>query len=666
MRVTELDVVLHAVNASSRVGVDLETTGLHPLTDRIRLMQLATLAGVFVIDLFAMSHPVCQPLFDLLGRRELIFHNGLFDLQFLAGVGFTPGVVHDTMLLSQLLRGVENLQKGYHKLEQVVERELKLLLDKTEQVSDWSGELRNEQLRYAGLDAAVLPVLFQRFHEEIHRTGQDAVYQIERRCLPAVAWLSRSGVLVDVPAVQALTEKAEQEMAEVTHQLKEQAPIRPLEDKDLWNWNSHPQVMQAFASIGVPLRDAKKATIAALDHPVAKLLSCYRSFRRIKNDTEAAACEAQLHASVPPRPGAGEWNWESPTQILQAFALVHVRLEDSTKQTLAACDHPLARLLTQRRHLSKRVSTYGHSWIEAVARDSRMYAGWRQIGADSGRFSCRSVNLQQLPRDKAYRRCLLAPAGRVLVKADYSQIELRIAAKISGDPVMREAYERGEDLHITTARAVLNVSEVTAEQRQLAKSLNFGLIFGMGAEGFQAYARNNYKVEMTRDQAVAYRNAFFQTYRGLAAWHRRVRRQHVRETRTLTARRRVLDEDVSDTLRLNSPVQGTGADGLKRALALLWERRHLCPGAFPVLVVHDEIVVECDASQVEAVLAWLRQAMIDGMAPLIHPVPVEVEIKYGVNWSCDPLPVAPLVEVSASAVVADVSVEVVVAASPKL
>jgi DNA polymerase-1 len=225
-----------------------------------------------------------------------------------------------------------------------------------------------------------------------------------------------------------------------------------------------------------------------------------------------------------------------------------------------------------------------------------------------------------------------APDGRVLVKADYSQIELRIAAKVAGDRAMLEAYGRGEDLHVLTARRVLGLSEVTKQHRQLAKALNFGLLFGMGAPGFRQYARSNYGVDLTAGQAVEYRAAFFAAYPELAAWHRRVRCEHALETRTVAGRRRLLDTKVSDTLRLNSPVQGTGADGLKLALALLWERQAECPGAYPVLVVHDEIVVECAAEQVESVSAWLKQAMLDGMAPLIAPVPCQVEVSVGPTW----------------------------------
>jgi DNA polymerase-1 len=157
----------------------------------------------------------------------------------------------------------------------------------------------------------------------------------------------------------------------------------------------------------------------------------------------------------------------------------------------------------------------------------------------------------------------------------------------------------------------------------------------MGVPGFQAYARNQYGVELTPEQARQYRHTFFAAYPGLAAWHRRVGRSGDRavETRTLTGRRRL---DVGRyTEKLNSPVQGTGADGLKLALALLWERRGQAPGAFPVLVVHDEIVVECDRDQADLVSMWLRQAMADAMTPLIQPVPVEVEVKVARTWGGD-------------------------------
>ena len=195
---------------------------------------------------------------------------------------------------------------------------------------------------------------------------------------------------------------------------------------------------------------------------------------------------------------------------------------------------------------------------------------------------------------------------------------------------MLEAYRTGADLHTLTAQRVLGIATVTKEQRKLAKALNFGLLYGMGVNGFRAYAKANYGLDLTEEEAIRYREAFFTTYPGLRRWHRSLSRDAI-DTRTLTGRRR---RGVTRfTEKLNTPVQGTGADGLKLALALLWERRQEMPGVFPVMAVHDEVVLEADADRAGAAAEWLRKVMVDAMAPLIAPVPVEVEVTVGRTWA---------------------------------
>jgi DNA polymerase-1 len=181
---------------------------------------------------------------------------------------------------------------------------------------------------------------------------------------------------------------------------------------------------------------------------------------------------------------------------------------------------------------------------------------------------------------------------------------------------------------------VLGKAEVTKEDRQRAKAVNFGLLYGMAAKTLQEYARNAYGVELTEDEAVAVRRRFFETYRGLAAWHRREREAWdagSREVRTRTGRRVIVG---GYTGRLNSPVQGTGADGLKRAMALMYERRHEVPSDVKFcLAVHDELVVECNEADAQAVADWLKTNMLEGMQDLIPEVPVEVEVRVGRAWA---------------------------------
>jgi hypothetical protein len=170
--------------------------------------------------------------------------------------------------------------------------------------------------------------------------------------------------------------------------------------------------------------------------------------------------------------------------------------------------------------------------------------------------------------------------------------------------------------------------------------VNFGLLYGQGAAGFKEFARDKYETDITLGEARQYKKRFFETYPGLAAWHERerLRMKHGEtETRTLTGRRRV--GVMRFTEWVNAPVQGTGADGLKLALALLWERHAECPGAVPVACVHDEILVECDEDEAKKVEAWLEKAMIDGMDEVLNGpgaegprVSVEVEVKRGRTW----------------------------------
>jgi DNA polymerase-1 len=558
-----LEAVLSALGDVEVVAVDVETTGLDSRKDKVRLLQVGVPtieAGtfVYVIDCFRVDP---TPLFPALAERVLVGHNLVFDLNFLAALGFVPGRVRDTMLLSQLLYGTRK-RKGYHTLGEVAERELGRKLNKAHQNSDWSGELSAEQLAYAAADAHVLLPLLAALEEKVKALGELAkAAATEHRCLPAMSWLARSGVLLDREGWEAQARQSEEEAEDIARRLDEAAPPR----------------------------------------------------------------DGYLQ-----KPGA--WNWSSPEQVKAALALVGCKLKATDDDSLAAAGHPLAEMLRGHRAASKRASTYGLDWLEHVAGDGRVYAGWKQIGADSGRMSCTSPNLQNLPRGAAYRNCFRAPPGRVLLKADYSQIELRIAAKIAGDSAMLDAYRRGEDLHALTATRVLGVKEVTKEQRQLAKALNFGLLYGMGAPGFRVYAKSQYGVDLTMEQAREYRAAFFRAYPELAWWHRRVKVLHESATWTLGGRQRKLDPKASDTLRLNSPVQGTGADGLKEALARLWETQDECPGAFPVLAVHDEVVIEADTGQAEAAAGWVRRAMVDAMGPLIAPVPVEVEVKVGTTW----------------------------------
>ena len=565
------------------VGLDTETTGLDSRTARVRLLQLAVGPDVFLIDLFAFPNPApaLADLFAALTGKEVVGHNIAFDLRMLAPLGFVPGRVFDTMLASQVLHAGERTATNAplrHGLDDAADRELGHTLDKSHQKADWSKPLTPAMLAYAAADAAILVPLAEALVPMLDAVRLSATAEVEMRALPGVAWA---------------------------------APVAI--DRPKW---------LALAAAAAAERDRLAADMDALaPHPNGL-------------------------------PGMASRNWNSPKDVAAAFAAVGVAVQSTDDDALAGIAHPLAEAMRQYRSASKRTGTYGKAWLDKHARGDEVLCRWNQHGAESGRMSAADPNLQQIPHDADYRKCFVARPGMVLVKADYSQIELRIAAKVADEPAMIEAYRAGKDLHALTAASVLGkpLDQVTKADRQLAKAVNFGLLFGMGWRGLRNYAKAKYGVVLTDDQARVYRDTFFRTYPKLRRWHTKVG-GHVdnlfrkspdatHEGRTLGGRRRVLPAgkgkagskypNVTDAL--NFPVQGTAADGMKAAVALLWDRRHDCPGVVPMLFVHDEIVVEIPVAQTDTAAAWLKQAMIDGMAPLVAPVPVEVEVVVGPTW----------------------------------
>jgi DNA polymerase I len=352
----------------------------------------------------------------------------------------------------------------------------------------------------------------------------------------------------------------------------------------------------------------------------------------------------KLSELAPERPGGGTWNWRSPKQIERAFALAGINLRNTKKETVSRCDHPLADLLLEYKKASKLLSSFGSKLLGFVGEDGRIHPDWRQIGTQTGRMSCSRPNLQQLPPE--VRRHVRAPEGRALVWADYSQAELRVLAAASGDPTLLEAFRASTDPYKATASNVFGVSEdaVTDEQRGVAKVLIFTFIFGGGASAVAG------KLDITRDEGERLVGRYFSAHPQVRAFLRRTvqRLLDTGEARSLSGRTRRFGDvhamsrkEVRKVARkaMNHPMQGSCADIQKLALALLYERRHDCPGALPILAMHDEIVVECDEERVDAAATWLRHAMQDGMAEVLalgaggdHRIPVEVEVASGTSW----------------------------------
>lgn len=265
-------------------------------------------------------------------------------------------------------------------------------------------------------------------------------------------------------------------------------------------------------------------------------------------------------------------------------------------------------------------------------KNGRLYPEFNQLEAHSGRMSCRNPNVQQIPRDLK-ENFYKAPEGRAVIKADYPAIELRLAAVIAPDRTMIKAFKEGKDLHKYTASLISGkpLEEVTKEERQRAKALNFGFIYGMSAETFREYAFTNYGVELTQKEAEEFREKFFTAYSGIAEWHRKTAdRLNFSETGKLQVWTRLKRAIAVNKLTsaLNSPVQGSGADLLKMA-ALFFTKNVEKEGidARIINLVHDEIVVECSLEDKERASQLLKEAMERACSRLITEFHTEVEVE---------------------------------------
>jgi DNA polymerase I len=307
-----------------------------------------------------------------------------------------------------------------------------------------------------------------------------------------------------------------------------------------------------------------------------------------------------------------------------------------------ALDHPLARMLLDHREISKLKSTYTDKLPKMVnPQTGRVHTTYGQATAVTGRLASNDPNLQNIPvrtpEGRRIREAFVAPSGSVIVSADYSQVELRIMAHISGDENLLRAFAAGEDIHRATAAEVFgrSLKEVSAEERRYAKVINFGLIYGMSAFGLAQ------QLGLERATAQAYISSYFTRYPGVAKYMEDTRKlaRDRGYVETVLGRRLWLPEiksanparrSAAERAAINAPMQGTAADLIKLAMIAVqgWLAREKLAAKL-IMQVHDELVLEVPRSELERVKAEIPSLM-SGVAQL--KVPLVVDVGSGENW----------------------------------
>jgi DNA polymerase I-like protein with 3'-5' exonuclease and polymerase domains/predicted P-loop ATPase len=553
------------------LALDIETTGLSAAFDRLRTVQLADGENIALV---VFASPVAAHalivLADFLRGRRVVVHNARFEAAWLRQAGIDL-VLDDTALLFAAVRGTRSPRGesgGRVSLAALAVMTLDETLDKSEQTSDWAAPtLTASQLAYALNDAVVTHRIWEALRAELHRKSEElgldiaAGYEDLRFSAAMARVMERAGIGFDVAAHQAWIARKREPAAAIEAHL---------------------------AALDPALTPACIASSVQLDRLFRQRLEGY------------GAKDQRLALLAWPKTEKRRRLSFSREDL--AAVLVKDRLPPAERRLIEA--------LYGRAEQMRGLTTFGEAFASRVV-DGRLYGQLHAGGAVTGRYTSTDPNLQNILTDPEFRGFFHASDGRVLVDVDYSQLELRVFAAVSGDAKMIAAFEAGWDYHDL-------IKQRLGCTRRQAKVVNFAILYGMSAATLAADLGVD---EMT---AGGYLREWDEQAPTGAQWRSERPRLYAVEQGVRTARRWIdyLDDDDADvaatTRPMNYPVQGSAADVMHRALRLSFERYRDWPGGvMPVLTVHDKILVEADAASAGQVGSVLADVMIEAFRDVL-------------------------------------------------
>lgn len=563
------------------IAIDTETTGIDAFSAALVGISLSWEKGSGWYIPITIIEQIREPLAKLLAQQSLrkVGHNIKYDLEVLTRHGLALGGIYfDTMIASYLL----NAGSRQHSLDTLAFVELGY---QTEPIEALIGKGKNqismadvplERIsNYACEDADITWQLYQKFEPELDRQGQRQLFdELEMPLVSVLATMELNGIKVDGDFLHDLGQEFGQKISSIEQEI-----------------------------YGLAGREFNVASPRQLKEVLFETL--------------------QISSAGVGRTKTGLSTSASELEKLQG-------------------QHPIIDLILEFRELTKLKNTYLDALPQLVnPTDGRIHTSYNQSVAATGRLSSSNPNLQNIPiRTKIgqqIRKAFVAESGHVLVKADYSQIELRIVASLADDPAMLEIFRSGEDIHTQTAALINGVdpSEITPDVRRQAKEINFGVMYGMGAWGLSQ------RTGISPKEAQYFIDEYFKKFKGVKHYLEGTiafAREHG-YVETLLGRRRAIPEinssmgqlrSAAERTAVNMPIQGTQADLIKLAMIALDRAlsEHF-PTSRMLLQVHDELVFEVPESDVQKVVPVIRDTM-NGVMELKTPIVTEISV--GPNW----------------------------------
>lgn len=589
--------------ASDMVAIDIETTvEENPWMNKPVLVSAAMNFGTRHSWVFRRDEWLHKAV-DALYGHKILMHNGLFDrLMLKAMFDLDVALHHDTMAMQYLLdpdepKGLEDLSLRYLGLGPYKNVDYRHILEEPfEKVAEMNAE-----------DARRTYQLYRPLADELNKDKKlSRVYQWI--IMPAVNQLIETtitGVQLNTDELQSVTDTTQEKIDDLL--IRIQGPVADLQEwpRPTWWRKKHGEYDGTYFN---------------------------------PNSTQQLSCVLYEHWGLKPIEFTETGNPSNSADVL-------LRLET---HSVKGKKQEWLRDLREYKTLTKLLSYYT-AWPTLTDEYGRLHPKYKPLHVVTGRLSSESPNIQQVPRAKDVRSLFVAPEGYTWLKADYSQVELRIAAWLSGERQMLQAYREGQDLHRLTAMLVLD--DNSDEARQVGKTLNFGLLYGAGPATLQRVARSDYGVELSDRDARTYRELFFDSYPGLRQWHQDMERQieTTGESRSPLGRVRYLPKakiprNVEDmqaqkfaAIRegINHPVQSFASDLLLMSLVRLAPKLEEL-GTKSCAEVHDEIDYYCPTENVSQVTDIIKETMEDtswlARFGIKLGVPLVVDVEQGPNW----------------------------------
>lgn len=623
--------MINTIDLKYPVCLDIETTGLDRFRDEITSIQIGFTnvdQGKYVRRFFDWKKLGMKRALMLLTKlkdAKLVTHNGKFDLLFLyVKTGVELKLWVDTLVMAHVCGeeelGLKPLVKKYFKVDYDISKEAK------------TGQI-TEKFKAYGLDDVYYPMeLVKIFKKKLKIYSLEKVYKHEMRAYSAYLEVEKNGMPIS-PRRHEIAKKLQEQYKPILERLLTVGNI---------NWNSTAQVAKIlFTDKDVPVYDEKGEKLPNT-YEVIEYTFMNDIIYRGEFDTRKGATLFM-----------NEWKEKNPhlydikvklkhnyAPVIIGYGVGLKAIEKTAKGVPSVSSdvlvnyvgNPVVDDLLEYRRLTK-LETFIKSWEEIQVND-RIYPSFN-ITARTGRTTCSSPNIQQIPQDKNVRNLIEARPGWKIKEQDYSQIELRVASMFSGDTNMQHAYQSGSDLHSKTTELLFGDTSSLSPQEQKrkrteAKSMNFGFLYGMSAKTFVDYAKG-YGLNITEEESEGFRNNFFKAYPTLLQWHEDCKNYARANGYTWSpiGRKRFLPDINSSNFKLrgqaerqsiNSGVQGFASDMCTSALADI---------VFSDEIDHDRCIVL--GSVHDAILFEIRDDYVDEVSPIINRLMEKPSIIEGID-----------------------------------